>query len=705
MGAQLHLISSQTAGKVSANRELDVVFVHGLGGDPVRTWRHGEDESTSWPHWLAEEYGERIGVWSFGYPASKSTAPRFVNPIKKALGFKIDKDIGFSMPLQRRAGNALYKMVNKDIGKRPCLFIAHSLGGLLVKTILREANDAEESSEERRLIKNCKAVLFLATPHQGSRLASPYSGLRICFPSITIKELEADDANLENLHEWYRSIVPVYGIQTRSFGESRPTANLSLVVPESSANPGITAPDGKKIVYLDVDHLQISRPEHHDDDVVQEARKLIQDQLDNDHFPLNPQVLNSEEDTAKAELGKKLPSNNDTVDTLVSAFTGLSKSFIPTAIPNVHKASQKSLEILDPRLQVKTSYCDGKTSVEIYAKEDVQGSMKISGENAKQYLEQFQQFFEHGKDIEIKSESVEIDGSKLLKEVLETSEGVLSISSRKVKATQKLWLVQKDTNQFESFNDILGVISYGTKTFNFEGFACHKLFKFSYQQSFDENDDKANITMSLCLEQWEGINIKLLPFFDKLQSLFEKMSKGWLLFLSLEVDGAKLVSFAGICVNEWEFVLDTASYLHYIACSKSVVQYFNWDVLFISEIACTSEEYRKISEVADVVEGKQAYYKDSILSNPTSVLVVDESCANVGALERIDQPTTIQFAVSNGEEITIFGKQLTMPSKVATLDGVLPKLHNALGSLREGDMVSVEWVPQDNFKCTIGYET
>jgi PleD family two-component response regulator len=133
--------------------------------------------------------------------------------------------------------------------------------------------------------------------------------------------------------------------------------------------------------------------------------------------------------------------------------------------------------------------------------------------------------------------------------------------------------------------------------------------------------------------------------------------------------------------------------------------FLNWDVLFTSEIAYTSEEHRKISEVADVVEGKQAYYKNSILRNPTSVLVVDESCANVGALERIDQPTTIQLAVSNGEEITIFGKQLTMPFKVVTLEGVLPKIHNELGSLREGDVVSVEWVPQDNFKCTIGYET
>ena len=107
MPAQLHSISTHPAGEVSAKRELDVVFVHGLGGDPFGTWRHGEDEITSWPHWLAEEYGERIGVWSFGYPASKSTAPRLKETLKKLLGRPYDEDAGYSMPLPDRASNAL----------------------------------------------------------------------------------------------------------------------------------------------------------------------------------------------------------------------------------------------------------------------------------------------------------------------------------------------------------------------------------------------------------------------------------------------------------------------------------------------------------------------------------------------------------------------------------------------------------------------
>jgi hypothetical protein len=72
MPAQLHPIFTHPASEVSAKRELDVVFVHGLGGDPFCTWRHGQDESTSWPHWLAEEYGERIGCGHLVIPLAKA---------------------------------------------------------------------------------------------------------------------------------------------------------------------------------------------------------------------------------------------------------------------------------------------------------------------------------------------------------------------------------------------------------------------------------------------------------------------------------------------------------------------------------------------------------------------------------------------------------------------------------------------------------
>ena len=282
MGAQLYPILTHPAGEVSATRELDVVLVHGLGGDPFGTWRYGEDESTSWPHWLAEEYGERIGVWSFGYPASKSTAPRFQEGLKKLQGLPFDEDAGYSMPLPDRARNALNVMVRRGIGQRPCIFIVHSLGGLLVKYMLNLAHDEDEDRKEHALIANCKALLFLATPHQGSKLASLVKEFKWYFPSVTIDELQDNDSHLRKLYQWYRKWAREYKIDTRSFSESRATGGVVVVVEPDSADPGI----GRDPIPLDADHLAISRPKRKDDAVVEEARELIDVQL-----PLNPKVL------------------------------------------------------------------------------------------------------------------------------------------------------------------------------------------------------------------------------------------------------------------------------------------------------------------------------------------------------------------------------------------------------------------------------
>ena len=57
--SELHRISGQENGAAKA----DVLFIHGLGGDALKTWRHGKDESTSWPHWVANEF-PHVAVWS-----------------------------------------------------------------------------------------------------------------------------------------------------------------------------------------------------------------------------------------------------------------------------------------------------------------------------------------------------------------------------------------------------------------------------------------------------------------------------------------------------------------------------------------------------------------------------------------------------------------------------------------------------------------
>ena len=253
------------------NRLLDVVFVHGLGGDPIETWRSGTDENTSWPHWLAMEFGSQIGVWTLGYAA----APTKLRGLRAALFGSEDPDAGAAMSLPRRAENALDRLVGAGIGQRPVCFITHSLGGLLVKSILRRAADSASAPERLQVVEQCRGVLFLATPHHGSRLADLASAFSLYFPTVNTLDLKDNDDHLMDLYEWYRGYAPSHQILTRSYYENKETKGVVIVVPRSSADPGVAGETARGPTPLDRDHLEISKPRNRNDQAYLGSTQLI----------------------------------------------------------------------------------------------------------------------------------------------------------------------------------------------------------------------------------------------------------------------------------------------------------------------------------------------------------------------------------------------------------------------------------------------
>ena len=276
--SELHPISAICTDPARKDqRKADVVFVHGLMGDPFKTWRHGDTDDTSWPHWLAAAFPE-IGVWTLGYPAALSKWPHWLRWVGGLFVKRQPSSAspGHAMALQRRGVSALDRLTQKGIGQKPLIFVCHSLGGLLVKQVIHTAAMSREPGETA-LAGAVRDVLFLATPHHGADLATLAKHLSTLLQaSVIVDDLQAHGAHLESLSEDYKTHAGRFGIQTHAYYETIGIAGSdTLVVNSTSANPGI----GRRPVPLDRDHGSICKPRQRDDPVCERLREILQELL------------------------------------------------------------------------------------------------------------------------------------------------------------------------------------------------------------------------------------------------------------------------------------------------------------------------------------------------------------------------------------------------------------------------------------------
>jgi hypothetical protein len=233
----------------------DVIFVHGMGGDPFSTWAPTE-EGGHWGKWLAQRRKD-LRIWTLGYPAS----PSFWT--------------GNAMPLQDRAVSVLALLKADGIGKQPICFITHSLGGLLVKQLLQVAINGG-TDEYTKLGTAVCGVVFLSSPHTGSDVASvihKLSGLLRTTP--VIEDLRDDGALLRTLNSWYIQNVEALGIKNKVFFEMRDTMGVR-VVDENSAAMNVK---GTIPIPVDANHAEICKPISKDAPVYKIIREFLDETL------------------------------------------------------------------------------------------------------------------------------------------------------------------------------------------------------------------------------------------------------------------------------------------------------------------------------------------------------------------------------------------------------------------------------------------
>ena len=221
----------------------DIVFLHGLSDAFESCWQSfSSSEETTWPLWLSEVF-PGISLWGVDYPTSK-----FSTLLSKS-----------DLSLLTVAASLSELLRAKKIGKRPVVFVCHSLGGVIAKAILRVCESTTTLSK-KAIFENCKGVVFIASPHSGSSLASVLS----LIPGVASKqaaELKKAGDILIDLYGWYQNKAPSSGISSCALYETMATGGV-IVVDAGSANPGVPQCDP---IPIDANHSDICKFKTKDD--------------------------------------------------------------------------------------------------------------------------------------------------------------------------------------------------------------------------------------------------------------------------------------------------------------------------------------------------------------------------------------------------------------------------------------------------------
>ncbi|KAF2010990.1 hypothetical protein BU24DRAFT_377777, partial [Aaosphaeria arxii CBS 175.79] len=282
----------------STQSDEDIVFIHGLLGHPQGTWEmaagasHGSSDETKKPKGLRSFFKsrkDRSSTTDTGKAAGPASSVGLSRPLptvfwpKEYLAVDIPEARVWTYGYNADVIGDLFQANNKnsisqhgrdlsvhlereiDNGK-PLVFIAYSLGGIVLKDAIRRSELARNQT---------KLIVFLGTPHRGSAYAG-WGEVIFNLSSLAlqdsnkkiIKRLEHNDEVLDNIHEEFKTIVFGGTMKIHSFQEAQGITGMkgasAKVVDDFSSK--LDLPLALEIVEsIDANHIQMVRYSSRDD--------------------------------------------------------------------------------------------------------------------------------------------------------------------------------------------------------------------------------------------------------------------------------------------------------------------------------------------------------------------------------------------------------------------------------------------------------
>ena len=252
---------------ITEDATANIVFVHGLGNEGEKAFAMAD--IPSWKTLLEKDF-PKARLWIFDYDASPTTL------------FK--KDSG-ALPISQRARTFSQELdlAKDDFADIPLIFVAYSLGGLVVKHLLVATESRGTTGPIPWLTEVCKGVSFIATPHYGAdagswanMVANILNNFLPEIRSANTIELQRDNFQLADIDDWFRGYFERRKLKAEVFYEE-PANPIFKIVAQSSADPKLPGVNAQLITR---GHFGIPKIPSEDDDVYRFTKRMIERCID-----------------------------------------------------------------------------------------------------------------------------------------------------------------------------------------------------------------------------------------------------------------------------------------------------------------------------------------------------------------------------------------------------------------------------------------
>lgn len=217
-------------------------------------------------------------------------------PSLRIIGVNYDTNLSLWTPLcpiegtkttmSERSEEYMKKLLTAGVGKRPVIWVCHSMGGLLVKRML--VNEWK-NGDKNDICKNTRGVIFYSTPHRGSRVAVlKQTTQMLVWPSVEVQELREESPQLLQLHEEFLAMLKEYSIDIISFSETKSTLVTALKFPFQFVTPNSADPGVGEFFEIPQDHLSICKPAHRHSFLYQKLLSVLKRHVSSEESKLSP---------------------------------------------------------------------------------------------------------------------------------------------------------------------------------------------------------------------------------------------------------------------------------------------------------------------------------------------------------------------------------------------------------------------------------